>query len=119
MLKMTLSELGLPNRFMIKIKKDLEQLLNYEAIQIEKIILFGSCARGTCKITSDLDLLVVTHDVVSRSVRGDLASELDEPLDGVRTDIVFYNKQVFEEADSLFMRQIRQDGIIIYDCQES
>lgn len=109
-----ISEIQLPKRFEIKLRKDLEFLLNYKDLKIEQVILFGSCARGTYKITSDIDILLITQESIERYVRGDIASELDDEVDGVRTDIVFYSRPIFETSDSLLVKQIKKEGIIIY-----
>lgn len=111
-----LADLKLPNRFETKLKRDIEYLLAYEGLNLEKIILFGSCARGNYKVTSDIDLLVVTTESTDRYIRGDIASELDEAIDGVSTDIIFYGKEVFETSESLLMREIRKEGVVIYDA---
>lgn len=113
-----IEELQLPNRFYTKLQKDITYLINYPGIQIQKIILFGSCARGTYKITSDIDLLLVTKDSLTRDVRGEIASELEEPVDYVKTDIVFYSEMIFRNSDSLLMKQVKKDGIIIYNHEE-
>ncbi len=78
MRRMNLDELELPERFEKKLKRDRAYLLGYEGIKIKKLILFGSCARGECKVTSDLDLLLVTEESVPRHIRGDIASQLEE-----------------------------------------
>lgn len=114
MLMKNIQELGLPVRFTEKLNRDLTYLLKYKDISIEQIILFGSCARGTYKVTSDLDLLAITEESVERYIRGDIASELDEEVDGVRTDIVFYSRHVFDTSHSLLVQKIKQEGIIIY-----
>lgn len=114
--KRVLADLKLPNRFEAKLKRDIDYLLAYEGLKLEKIILFGSCARGDYKVTSDIDLLVVTTQSIERYIRGDIASELDEAIDGVRTDVIFYGREVFETSDSLLMREIRKEGVLIYDA---
>lgn len=118
MKKKNISELQLPQRFEGKLLKDLEYLRAYDNLEIEEIILFGSCARGTYKITSDIDILLITKESISRQVRGDIASELDEERDGVRTDVVFYSRAIFEESNTLLTKQIKQDGIILYSTIE-
>lgn len=116
--RVELTSLKLPSRFLRKLEQDIHLLMEYKSLQIEKIILFGSCARLKPKVTSDLDLLVVTKERVDRYIRGDIASEFDEPLDGVTTDVVFYQTEVYETSDSLLMKQIRKDGIILYEKEE-
>ncbi len=91
-------ELNLSKRFKNKFDKDLDFLTsNYD---IEKIILFGSCARGTYKVTSDLDLLVLTKEDLTRQERGEIHSTLDEPLDKVSTDVVLYKVEDFLNSNS-------------------
>lgn len=114
MMERAIEEIGLPTRFSVKLQKDIAYILECNEIEVRQIILFGSCARGTYKVTSDIDVLVITEESVSRAVRGDIASELDETLDGVRTDVVFYAREVFEASDSLLCKQIKKEGVIIY-----
>lgn len=109
----TISELSLPKRFELKLRQDIEYLVHYPLLSIQKIILFGSCARGECKVTSDLDLLIVTQDSIDRQVRGDIASVLDDPMDGVTTDVVFYQAQIFDQANSLFLKKVKEDGVLL------
>lgn len=116
--KLSYQKLDIPNRFMNKLIKDMKYLLSYKDIEIERIVLFGSIARGDCMITSDIDIMVVTKTQVDRYVRGDIASFLEEELDGVTTDVVFYQEEVFKNSESLFAKQIKKDGIIIYERDE-
>nr|WP_307992764.1 nucleotidyltransferase domain-containing protein [uncultured Niameybacter sp.] len=118
MIKKDISQLHLPERFVRKLKQDVAYLLGYPNIEIEQIILFGSCARGNYKVTSDIDLLMITKESLERYIRGDISSELEEEVEQVSTDIVFYSNKIFQEADSLFIKQVKQDGIIIYDQKD-
>lgn len=113
-----LCELKLPERFLAKLRQDMDYLLSYEDIKLRQIILFGSCARGKCKVTSDLDLLLITKESLPRDIRGDIASKLEEELDQVSTDVVFYSEAIFKKSDSLLIRQVRKEGIIIYSFNE-
>ena len=68
----SLEELNLPEKFTNFLK---EYLVNISDINtIEKIILFGSCARGNVRDDSDIDLLII----------GDWITENDE--DGIYVD---------------------------------
>ncbi|MGL5675999.1 MAG: nucleotidyltransferase family protein [Cellulosilyticaceae bacterium] len=120
-MEQVIEDIGLPTRFSVKLQKDIAYILECNEIEVRQIILFGSCARGTYKVTSDIDLLVITEESVSRVVRGDIACELDEEIDGVRTDVVFYAREVFEASDSLLCNQIKKEGIILYrkECVEN
>ncbi|MHC1750756.1 MAG: nucleotidyltransferase family protein [Cellulosilyticaceae bacterium] len=113
MLQKNISEINMPERFKNKLIKDLNYLLQYGTLEINQIILFGSCARGTCKVTSDIDILLITKESLDRYTRGDIAGELDEAIDGVRTDIVFYSQPIFDTSESFFLKQVKEEGIII------
>ena len=87
----------------------------------DKIILFGSYAKGTPNEDSDIDLYVVTNDDfipqswqeknriylgVSRKIR-DLRKQ-------VPIDLIVHTKKMHEkfiELDSFFSREINQEGI--------
>ena len=49
------------------------------------IVLFGSCAGNRLKVTSDIDLLVISSEKFDQALRGDIAAELAEPVRGVKT----------------------------------
>ena len=117
MIQKNLAEIELPERFKSKLEKDIIFLKNYPNLDIEKLILFGSCARGTLKINSDLDLLIITSVTTDRYTRGDIASALDEAIDNVRTDIVFYTNDVFDTSTSLLVKRIKQEGVILYESK--
>jgi len=93
-------------------------------LNIYKIILFGSYARGTANEDSDIDLVVVLDTE-------EFARTVDERLDRRRPistallevnyqfpmDIIVYSKGEFEFLDkkeSDFIREIKNTGIEIY-----
>ena len=53
----SLEELNLPKKFINFLKKYLDNIANINSI--EKIILFGSCARGNAHDDSDIDLMII------------------------------------------------------------
>ena len=79
---------------------DTEQLLGEmvkrirEAAQPERIILFGSYARGTADDKSDIDLLVICP-LTKKRIK--LMSEMDKALEGLRLprDIVVISPKEF------------------------
>lgn len=90
---------GLPKRFVEKIEYDIQYLLSAEIPDLKSVYLFGSCARGEVRSSSDVDLLVVTaHKIRDRELAADIRWSLDEPLNGIRTDIVYQN----EESDKMY-----------------
>lgn len=85
---------NLPVRFVEKIEHDSNYLLPAGIPNLRKVHLFGSCARGEVRSSSDVDLLVLTtckmHD---RVLAADIRWTLSEPIKGVRTDIVYKNEE--------------------------
>lgn len=83
----------------------------------DKIILFGSRARGDNKKDSDYDICVIKRDVEHRRK---LAQKLYRSLYGVRIsiDIIVETPENFDEfKDDPFLvyKQIARDGVLIYD----
>ena len=74
--------------------------------QIEKVILFGSRARGDYKRVSDIDLAVVGGDFVSFSL------DVDEDTSTLlKFDIVNLSGKVQEEL----LRSIEEEGVVLYE----
>lgn len=86
-----------------------------EVAQPERIILFGSAARGEARPDSDLDLLVVKDTPHRRK----LAQEIYKNLIGLRqaVDVVVVTPEdIVRYADSpaLVIRTVLQEGKVIY-----
>ncbi|WP_035985650.1 nucleotidyltransferase domain-containing protein [Leptolyngbya sp. KIOST-1] len=87
----------------------------------EKIILFGSYARGEAHPHSDLDLLVVVETLPPRGQRSApilkmLAQDYAEPI-----DIVIRSAQAYkdwEQVPGSFAHQVLTEGIVLYDRQK-
>jgi predicted nucleotidyltransferase len=83
----------------------------------EKIILFGSFARGTPQPDSDVDLLVVmlASNEINQSIRITLAFDPVFPLDLiVRTPERL--RRGLAEGDS-FLKEIASRGIVLYEMR--
>lgn len=78
---------------------------------IDSIVLFGSYARFEQKITSDIDMLVLTKEEICRELKGELCSVFDE----MHADLVFYSVVTFHYSDSLLVKQIREDGVLLWE----
>lgn len=105
----------LPERFKNKIRSDVEFLLKSNIPNLKGIYLFGSCARGAVKIGSDVDLLVVTEELMKdREQKGRIRCELYEVMRGVATDLVFYTWNSLHSKEDLFTKQLRREGIILW-----
>jgi predicted nucleotidyltransferase len=85
--------------------------------QPEKVILFGSRARGTARPTSDIDLLVITHTTQPRHRRAPpLYGVLSDIL--VPMDIVVYSPeevQEWSEVRQAFVTTAIREGQVLYE----
>lgn len=88
-----------------------------EAVDPDKIILFGSRARGDVHAQSDVDLLIVKDSQVSRYQRvGDLYVSLYGI--GVPTDIIWYTPdevQHWAEAKNHVVARALREGRVLYE----
>lgn len=105
---------NMPKKFLLKIMSDCDYILNKNIDGLKIIILFGSCARLEMNIESDVDLLIVTDECIDPYLKSDLTSELDEPIMGVSTDVKCYTLTQLKQSKSLFVDNIRKDGILLW-----
>jgi len=67
--------------------------------------------------SSDVDLLVCTeHRLKDRELAADIRWTLDEPVQGVRTDVVYKNEETVTGA-SVFDTVLERDKILILEVQ--
>lgn len=105
----------LPGRFIEKIEHDIRYLLNADIAGLKRVYLFGSCARGDVKSSSDVDLMVVTEKKLSdRVLAADIRWSLDEPMNGVRTDIVYKN-EASEDLKNVFENSVNREKKLILE----
>ncbi len=89
-------------RIIERYKKELEKY----KIQSERIILYGSYARGDARDDSDIDLIVISKDFIRMNLRerleilGLAAGNILEPIEalGYTPDEVLEKKETFLEA---------------------
>lgn len=109
---------NLPGRFIEKIEQDIQYILKADLADLKRIYLFGSCARGEVRSSSDVDLLIVTgHKISDRVLAADIRWTLDEPINGIRTDVVYKNEES-ETIDSVFERVVNRDKKLIVEVVE-
>jgi len=83
-----------------------------EKYPIEKVILFGSYARGDAKETSDVDLVVESGGKMRNRKIFALGGDLLDVLP-VRVDVY----DILEITNpSLMYENIRKEGVVIYDA---
>ncbi|QKE76183.1 nucleotidyltransferase domain-containing protein (plasmid) [Arthrobacter citreus] len=78
--------------------------------QIEKIVLFGSRARGDYHKTSDIDIAIFTRNSshTQQNIIEHAISQLSTPL---KIDVVFMDRLTKEKL----IFNIRKEGVVIYE----
>ncbi len=104
-------------------EKNIESIINFiketivTQIKPQKIILFGSTARGQFGRDSDVDLLVIYHTTLRRDQRARQIKDLFRPYP-IPMDILAYTPaevaQLSQQQDTFF-NEILHTGKIIYD----
>jgi len=84
----------------------------------EKIILFGSRARGDAHVDSDIDLLIIEHSSLPRYKR---AARYRKAVAGmfVAKDIVVWSPEEIEEwkdVPNAFVTTILREGKLLYEA---
>ena len=109
---------NLPERFQKKLEQDLQYLMDAKIQGLKKIYLFGSCARGEVRSTSDIDLLIVTEErLEDRMLASNIRWTLDEAMEGVRTDVVYTHENA-EISSYDFCKAVEQDKKLVMEVTE-
>ena len=109
---------NLPVRFQNKITHDLEYLIKAGIPGLKKVYLFGSCARGEVRSTSDVDLLILTEKrIPDRTLSAMIRWTLDEDIEGIRTDVA-YTYENAECGSQAFQREINRDKKLLLEVVE-
>jgi len=100
--------------------------LSLEHLNINKVILFGSYAKGTQSDDSDIDLLVVTNDnfvfesfAQKMEVKLKIANALNSLRKFADIDLIVHTKPMFErfiQLNSGFKKEILTSGSVIYEA---
>ncbi len=101
------------------IRRIVERIVGH--LNPQKIILFGSRARGQATDESDLDILVVMETEQPKFQRGAAISNLISPR-FFSMDISVYTPEEFETAANHedpwfnpFIKEVLEDGVVLYD----
>lgn len=99
----------------------LQQLKSFElSPYIEKVYLYGSCARGEEKWSSDVDLCIILKESVKtvskysplmHTMKGILS---DDKIDSVEVDTKIFIGDEWKTSKTLFCENLRKDGKIIW-----
>ena len=85
---------------------------------LEKIILYGSYARGTQNLDSDIDIMVILKNTESIHEKvglvGSVITEMKEQFN-VLISMIQVTFQRYSESQRLFYKNVRKEGIVIYE----
>ena len=100
-------------RILRALRKELNTALGK---RVEKIILYGSQARGDARNDSDIDVLVVLKDDFKYGVMLRKTSKVVAKL-SLENDVVisraFASRQQYEQSKMPFLMNVRRDGIAV------
>ena len=101
------------------LQKSLAILLDkLKGYQPQKVILFGSAARGDTDAESDLDVIVVKETQESFVERLEAMAKLCPP--GVHADILVYTPEEIRamvEEENPFITQALREGKLVYEAK--
>jgi predicted nucleotidyltransferase len=109
-------------------KKDIITQINLslQHLNVSKVILFGSYAKGTQSDDSDIDLLVVTKDdfvFESFSQKMEIKLKISDALSSLRKyadiDLIVHTKPMYDkfiQLNSGFNKEIQNTGTVIYEA---
>jgi len=109
-------------------KKDLINQIDIALgeLNVSKVILFGSYAKGTQSEDSDIDLLVVTNDnfvfesfAQKMEIKLKIANALNILRKFADIDLIVHTKPMYEkfiQLNSGFKKEIMSTGAIIYEA---
>lgn len=110
-------KVGLAKEREIYLREKLKELtLRLEKLNPEKVILFGSLARGEVHKGSDLDLIIIAREIPLRFLdRLDLAYKTLDP--DFPVDILVYTPEEIEKMkiSNPFIRKALQEGKVLYE----
>ena len=95
-------------------------------LNVSKVILFGSYAKGTQSDDSDVDLLVITNDnftfesfAQKMEIKLKIANALSPLQKKVDIDLIVYTKSMHEQfiqLNSGFQKELMSHGSVIYEA---
>lgn len=103
-----------------------EIILSLQPLNVHKVILFGSYAKGTQSADSDIDLLVVTNDTFvfesftqKMQIKLKIANALNPLRKFADIDLIVHTIPMYEkfiQLNSSFKKEIFNSGTLIYEA---
>ena len=103
-------------RLKASVIRSAEYLLSHHPKTLRRVVLFGSCAKGTAVDGSDIDICCIFNNgtsLVSKDMRIFKANLRD--IDFVDKDIIVCNVCHLQHPDMLIYHEINRTGITLLD----
>lgn len=101
----------------IKTINILKELVKQRGMDVDRIVIFGSYARGEEKKGSDIDIIIVSRDFegkdiferveITSGIHRELVERIMKPV-----DIMYYSPTEWEKSNSLIMNQAKEEGVV-------
>ncbi len=104
-------------------RKALERIAQEAALHpmLERLVAFGSRIRGDFHGDSDLDILVLVHDIAAKeeivAFLYRVETEYDVPLSPVIYTVAEYETN--RRMGSRFVDNVEKEGVVLYDAQRA
>jgi predicted nucleotidyltransferase len=104
-------------------RKALKRIAREAALHpmLERLVAFGSRIRGNFRGDSDLDILVLVHDIAAKdeiiSFLYQVETECDVPLSPVIYTVAEYETN--RRMGSRFVQNVEKEGVVLYDAQRA
>lgn len=100
---------------LILIREFVYELTNFDFVNIEKIILFGSVAKHTATIHSDIDIALITKQEVTpreQLLHTHVSGQLEKRF-GKVIQVHYFTRDEFEKSSSKLVEEIKTDGLLL------
>ncbi|MBF0273668.1 MAG: nucleotidyltransferase domain-containing protein [Nitrospinae bacterium] len=99
----------------LRVIRDFKEAMESRNVKINKIILFGSCARGDYKEGSDIDVIVISESFKKFTfwerldIVAEVIGDLFEPIEPV-----LMTQEEWDAGDSLFVEYAKNGEVFQY-----
>lgn len=101
-------------RHAASLEKAIDIIINSGA-PVEKIVMYGSCSRGSAKYNSDVDIAVILND--DAEICRDALKELRSAASSITSpdvDIHYINTKKYGENNDVYINAVKRDEVVVW-----